>query len=616
MPIRFDQGIDESNDPTDLGPGFLQEATGVEYRVGSNGLWAARGRKRMVGTSATWLGLYAAGFDNDTDHIVAQDSSTFYSARILSATSMSMSSLTSAGTDPLPPVGVHYAGRHYVVNGATNLVFRESGLAISVAKMGMIDATVGQTANALGSGSMSSTLGMEYWVTEYDQTNGIESVAGATTNTGSFASAAGVSVVITGVSLNSNSTHWRIYRSSDGGVYPAGGLLTTLAIGTTVYQDTDTSTESALVPAYGSIDIGGLDYERDTMAPVLSAVGLFDGSLVGIPENSPHVIRFTPAAYPESWPGIFEIPLQTVRHDVGTAFGNLNGQLGVFTRDTVHRLTRLPREVDSAYAPSEVLSLVTDERGSITRRGVAQFTLPGRGPLLAFVARDGVWATNLAPNIQIPLTDLVAWEARVDPAYLADSVLVNDPGNRRLVFLYRGIGDPDTRRVMYLDYQGERVRVTHPDHGPLVDGVLAPFSGRLALWTADSRASGWVYAEGEADNDESYLVDSSGSISAAIRTAELFPAGVQSEGKVTTASWQHGGSGPTSASHQFWPNRVATPKYRVIDLSERGVADASLNELMVNSFSLSLAWAHTTPFPVNWVDVEGFESAPLRGSGA
>ena len=41
MPIRFDQGVDESNDPTDLGPGFLQTATGVEYRVGSNGIWFA-----------------------------------------------------------------------------------------------------------------------------------------------------------------------------------------------------------------------------------------------------------------------------------------------------------------------------------------------------------------------------------------------------------------------------------------------------------------------------------------------------------------------------------------------------------------------------------------------
>lgn len=569
----------------------------------------------MVGTSTTWLGLYAAGFDNDTDHIIAQDSSTFYSARILTS-GMAMASLNSAGTDPLPPVGVHYAGRHYVVNGATNLVFRESGTAIAVAKMGMIDATVGQTANALGSGSMTSTLGMEYWVTEYDATNGIESVAGSTTNTGSFASAAGVSVVITGRSLNSNSTHWRLYRSTDGGVYPSGGLLTTLAIGTTAYQDTDTSTTSALVPAYGSIDIGGLDYERDVMAPVLDAVGLFDGSLVGIPANDPHVIRFTPAAYPESWPEIFEIPLQTVRHDVGMAFGSLNGQLGVFTRDTIHRLTRLPREVDSAYAPAEVLSLVTDERGAISRRGVAAFTLPGRGPLLAFVSRDGVWATNLAPNIQMPLTDLVDWEGRVDPAYLDDSVLVNDPANRRLVFLYRGVEDSTTQRVMYLDYQGERVRVTHPDHGPLVDGVLAPLSGRLVLWTADSRASGWVYAEGEADEDQSYLVDTSGSISAAIRTAELFPDGVQSEGKVTTASWQHGAGGPTTASHKFWPNRVDTPKYRTLDLSERGVDDAGLNEMMVNSLSLELAWAHTAPFPVNWVDVEGFESAPLRGSGA
>lgn len=614
MPIRFDGGVDEANDATDLAPGAMAAGVG-EYRVGSQGFWSARGRSSHCSVSGvTWASLYAAGFDNETDHILALADETVYAGRV--AAGMSMVTLASAGDDPGPLLGTHFANRHYVVTGATNMVVEPEGLGLSTRRMGMIATTAGVSTIPGGSGNMSATIGLEYWATEYDSVHGIESVAGATINSGAIVLVAGVTVVIGGLSANSNADTWRIYRSSDGGVFPTGGLLAEVAIGATTYFDADIATGEALLPAYGSIDIGGLDFDRDVIAPVLRAVALFDGSLVGLATDQPHSIRFTPANFPESWPTIYEIPLQTERHDFGQGFAGLNGQMGVFTRDTVHRLTRLPREIDAAYAPAETLSLVTPDRGAISQRGIAVFTLPGRGPLIAFASRDGIWATNLAPNVQLPLTDAVAWDDRVDATALGDSVLVNNIKARRLEFYYRRLADTTHNTgVMYLDYQAESVRVTHPDHGPLADGVLAPLDGILRVWSADSRAAnGSIYTEQTKDTDDSHLVNAAGAIVGLVRTADLFPAGPLENRTIGAASWMHG-AGPSNAAHRAYVDLGATGALRAADLSARGVLDIGITK-MVNSLSLELSWATVTPFVVQWLEVEGFDSAPLRGEAA
>lgn len=614
MPLRFSSGVDEVSDPTDIGPGGLAEGTGVEYRVGSPSIWAVRGRARHGGISGTNRGLYCASFDDGNSYLIGSNG-TNYEWALVDVTMSFAPFSTSVGPGGI--VGTHFGNRHYITTGDRFVVVNSNMVA---AAPGMVGCTAAISASTLSTaGNWSATIGCEYWVTEYDSVRGIESImAGSTGNSGPVASVSGVDLLLTGVSSNSNADYWIIYRTADGDVFPAGGRLAQIPIGTTFYTDTDISTGEALLPAYGNIDVGGLDFHRDVQPETMVAVATFDGSLVGIPASNRHAIQFTPANFPESWPEIYEIPLQTKRHDVGQGFVELNGMLGVFCRDTIHRLVRLPREIDAAFAPSEVLSLVTDERGAVSRTAITTFTMPGRGPLAAFATRDGIWATNLAPNITIPLTDSVAWKDRVDVEALESSCLVNDVDNRRLVFMYQGVGQTYAHSVMYLDYQQDNVRITHPNHGPLAAGCLVPYEGVLRLFTADSRSlDGSVYSEGTADADASDLVDSNGTILGAIRTPELFPAGVQDTAKISTATWMHGAGGPAAVDHEMFQDRIAIPlrAQPKLDFSSREATDVSL-ERTVNSFSLRLSWAATAPFEVAWVDAEGLESSPLHGDGA
>jgi hypothetical protein len=254
---------------------------------------------------------------------------------------------------------------------------------------------------------------------------------------------------------------------------------------------------------------------------------------------------------------------------------------------------------------------VTDERGCISTRGFAVFSPPGSGPRIAFVARDGIWMTDL--DSVIPLTDGVAWDTRVSVADLADSVLVNDPTGRRLVFLYRKVGEDYNTGVMYLDYQADGVRITHGDHGPLSSACLAPYSGALRLFTTDSRYdNGKVYVEGVQDKDDSLLVDADGSVHFKIRTAEYMPVDSSTAEQVGTASWLHS-DGPASMTHRFYYDSFAFAEPRTRDWTDRGIDDVGLNRT-VNTLSLELESTNTTSFSVSFLDVEGIGQAGLGPS--
>lgn len=611
MPVILDGGTNEVEDPILLPPNTLQASSGAEYRSGRQGIFRARGRDRLAQTSTTLTGSYHAGFDDGTDWAVVQQDTGYRFGRI-DASGMALSPVEA--TAGMPVVGSHYGNRHYLVNEVDNLVAeRDSAAGLTFRQIGMDPATqtIGLSITQ-GASQFSATTGLIYWLTEYDSTRGLESVAGATSlSTGVFSSLDSVVLTFSGSLANSNADKLRIYRTNDGGVFPDGGMLAEIDSTDTTYTDTYSNVSTLLVPGYGSLQIGELSFDRDEKPPPLSIVGSFSGGLVGFATNARRELRYTPAGYPESWPSIYAIPLETHRHDTGMAVAEYFGSLGVFTRDTVHRVTRLTREVDSVFAPSEAIVLVTDERGCVSRRGVATFSPPGSGPRLAFVARDGIWMTDL--DRVIPLTDGVAWDSRVSVADLSSSVLINDPANRRLGFFYRKFGEEYNTGVMYLDYQGDCVRITHGDHGPIGSACLAPLSGKLVLLTTDSRDDdGSVYAEAIQDRDDSELVDSSGSVSFSIRTAEYMPAGTQKSDQVGTISWLHS-DGTSAMAHYVFYDQFEHPELRTRDWSSREVDDVGFNRT-VNSLSIQLASTSTTSFSVGFLDIEGMGSQPLGPS--
>ncbi len=609
-------------EPTLIADASPQDTDGAEYRVGQDAIYVARGREEIADLgSVTGKGLYDAAFDSNRSSLVAHAGDSLYSARIAAGT-LSFAKIDSFASNSKPVVGGHYGNRHYIATNVANRRLESTATGITSFSIGVSATTLAMSFDGtLGTtGIPAIVTGLEYWVTEYDSSRGIESVFGDTANSGPVTSArASFEVSVTGVTANPNADQLRWYRSTDGGGYPDGGLIQTTAIGVTSISDVDVQTSTLNVPQYGIVSIGGLDTDRDAAPPVMSTIfGPYQDSLLGVSVDEPRVLRFTPAGFPDSWPAGYGIPLETPRRDEIVTGVVLGGRIGVFTNDSVHVIYRLPRDSDSIFAAGEAQELVTDQRGCRSRRGATVFTPPGAGSLAAWVARDGIWASNLAAAPS-PLTDGIDWEGRVSISNLDSCRLVDDPINRRLVFLHRKVGDTThSTGVWYLDYQRFSeigLRITFADHGPLADGVtVAAADGNRRVASLDSRASnGQIYYEANQDVDDSQLRDSSGSVRFRVRTKEFMPAGPRGTVNLGKASWMHD-AGPDKILHRFYVNRRdASPEVKSLsNPTERNVSDVVLQR-SVNSFSLEIESTGTKSYGVHWVDIEGLALGKLGG---
>lgn len=612
-------GVSE-REPTLIGDAQFQDCDGAEYRVGQQGVYVARGRDLQgTITGVTGIGLYEAGFDGTSQYVVAHAGSTYYSARIVSG-SLTFAAFDTIGSTALPIVGSHFANRQYVANGAQNRRFEATATGMTSFPVGMSTTTfaVGVSVTQ-GAGTMSATTGLEYWVTEYDSVRGIESIHGATANTGAFSLLNSVVVTVTGVSANIRGTSTRWYRSVDGGGYPDGWLIRETAIGTTQITDTDAATGSLGVPLYGIVGIGGLDEDRDVPPGVLNLIfGPFQDSLLGVAADEPRVLRFTPAGYPDSWPPGYGIPLETDRRDEIVSGVVLPGRIGVFCNDSMHVIYRLPRDSDSVFAAGEMQEVITKARGGVSRRGACTFTPIGGGPLAAVVSRDGIWATNLSPTSSpIPITDGIDWEGRVDIDGLSSCRLVDDTINRRLAFLHRRASDTThATGLWYLDYQQYDtygLRVTFADHGPLADAIThAAADGSRRVFSIDSRSgNGQVYLEATQDADESLLRDASGSVRFRLRTKEYLTAGARGTARLGTATWMHD-AGPARIEHRlYFDRRDSNPEVKTLESPTIRNADEVYLGRDVNSVSLEIESVGTTSYGVHWIDIEGFDVGQL-----
>lgn len=610
MPFFLTGGVNDREDPTVIGNDSLQEGTGVEYRVGRVGLWSARGRDTRASLSATGRAIHHMPFDGDLDYLLVQTGDNYRTGQIVDGAGISFSATSSAGSNTERLVGTRYAGRHYIVNGVSNRVY-EFMAGLGSRSMGMVEPslTVGVSVTQ-GSGDMSATTGLIWWATEYDSVRGIESVAGSTSvSSGAFTSKDSVVLSITGTAANSNATHYRIYRSVDDGVFPDGMLIGSVAISSSPVSFTDTAIETSSLtpPLYGTINLGGLDFDRDVAPGALSFVTNWQDSLAGFLVAEPRSLAFTAAGRPESWPVGYRIPFP----DRGVGAMQLNGLLGVFTTEAVYRINRYPREVDSAFAAGEAFEEITAERGLISRKGLARFSVPGKPSLLAWVAKDGIWATDLFSIF--PLTDGVDWLAHVDPLYLDECSLITDPTERRVIFTYRRPGDTENRGVMYLDYQTEGIRITHPDHGALADTAVAPWEGQLRVFSLDSRENnGGVYTEAVQDIDDSHLVDDEGNVAFAWRTREWMPSGANETTDLGSASIMQSGSAAATVFSEFFYNRFPQARVKQLDVGEREVADFGLTK-SVNSFSIRISGSATESLCFTWYEVEPLGTKALGG---
>ena len=134
--------------------------------------------------------------------------------------------------------------------------------------MGLVAITTAPT-NVNAGGSLTGTF--DYWTTEIDDTNSVES---AFTGTALSVTATAEDVTITKpTTVNTSATHWAVYRSKDAGSYPIGWRVAKVLIATTTNVDNTSDIDLVGNFQYSTVTINGISESRDGAPPVLLGAG-------------------------------------------------------------------------------------------------------------------------------------------------------------------------------------------------------------------------------------------------------------------------------------------------------------------------------------------------------
>jgi hypothetical protein len=400
------------------------------------------------------------------------------------------------------------------------------------------------------SGGWSTTTGVYYWVTEKIDTEGIQSSisrhADGTPSISTLStlagSASGFSVTLPYPQTNPSATHYNLWRTTDGGVYPTGFLVATIPINATdtapVYLDTSDPLIAPSSTTYGYFSIAGLVFDRDLPPPVATVMTTFQNVNVVAPVDEPNVLRYSAAGYPESYPLMNRIVLSSERDDTIYGVGVLGNVLGVFMHGRIRRVAHLPTPTDPTFG-ADPEDIATDH-GVETRKGIAYLTPSnGEAALIAYVARDGIRVTDMYRSIVTTVN--LDWDAIVDVSALSSSQIVNNSFYSRLEFFFTPTAafrtamawPVNTKAVMWLSYvidnDGQmdmsRLRCTfHP--ASFAWAFTAPVAGKdYTFMLSDlggSSAAGKLFIDEVGDNDASLSFDGNGTIPRRITTGKAY----------------------------------------------------------------------------------------------
>lgn len=283
-------------------------------------------------------------------------------------------------------------------------------------------------------GGQTIATGVVYAITEANPTYGIESIAGPRSiTTGQAENVYANRISLPATASNPLTTHFGIYRTSDGGAWPTATRVAYVPIGTLFYDDITIFLQTASNNTYGSHNLGGLTYDRDVEPPIATSICEFQDQLICAPVDEPNVLRASAPSFNESWPLYNRFRMSSDKDDRVMSISRLGSSLGVFMKGRCRRIDHIPTISDPTF------NLDADDfapdHGLASRNGMTQF-MPSDagGPKIAYVAHDGIRVTNLYQS-EIVTSDLL-WEDLVDVTQLETSSLRDVASENRLEFYF------------------------------------------------------------------------------------------------------------------------------------------------------------------------------------
>jgi hypothetical protein len=241
-----------------------------------------------------------------------------------------------------------------------------------------------------------------------------------------------------------------------------------------------------------------------------------------------------PTLYQINLSGAIYTPIQVFRKiaSVGIAF----------CRNALKRLNYFPTEADANATRGRAWEDITTDLGAVSKRAVATFDFPGRGPTGAFISASGLMLTD---GITVwPGNVDLDWENTVSTANLTKCFLVNYPQKHVLAFYYVPTGATYQTKCIYFFY--------HPSHlkngnqlsalGPCNVRAGAACRTNLANVTkllTGNLSDGKVYVEDTGNTSEDLLV----TITPTIRTRLIYPSDVGNESRIERLWLRLGGNG-------------------------------------------------------------------------
>jgi hypothetical protein len=360
------------------------------------------------------------------------------------------------------------------------------------------------------SGVFTTTDGLYYGLAEYNEDDDIEGPLVAS----SLVTFAGqdAALLTFPTAVNAAATHWKIYRTHDGGVTPGDfRFLDLVPISNGTYLDTfakDKDFVGGAVPPLLKLQITDslFQYYASNSPPeAFRAVVEYDNFLVAISEQFPRRIAYSLPGEPEYWPVLYQItdiPLK--EHDEMQALAVAGDLLIAGAKEAIIVVNGLAELEAQSFASASCTPL-RGAPGCVGPYAMTEFSLAGE-PRVVWVSEHGVYQTN-GHTVQELSGDL-DWGAAVSLGNLQNSWVFYDKADQ-IIRVGVDTNDDGTVDREYWFHMAEehrkqngRPKITGPHYTAIVNltGGLAA-DKHYRLYSLDTGATGSVYHEKDGGTD-------------------------------------------------------------------------------------------------------------------
>lgn len=469
--------------------------------------------------------------------------------------------------------------------------------------------------NGGSASNFSTSTGLYYAVAEYDEDENLISKANPSKLV-TLVTQNHVVLTLPSAAVNTNATHWRIYRTTDGGTIPADlGLIGTVPITATTFvddfvrfdKDTPARPFYRLLRTLDQQDAQALSplfFDLDSPPPRLARIRAHEGSLIGLSADNTRALYYSISGVPESWPEINVItsfPLE--EHDELLDCVSLGAILLIGARGAMLRLSGLPRVVNSVRDASRV-EWLRGAPGCVGRYAMAPFSVAGES-MCAWISHHGVYVTN---GDQISrISDDLDWD---DFEGLEKSGWVLHWDAQRLALVMAvGAGENSTYYLFHMSIEHRKERgqpkITGPHYGRINHLASGHVGNAYRLYSAGRDGAVYTLEYGATDASQSYsgttvpLIVTTGQVYAEQRNWSALDARLYhtdfGDGQTCQFTWEAGNDDEEGGSAVMAQTvSLSGQKGTQLDLSQRcqwarltlthtGAAGGALRDLVVET---------------------------------